>query len=218
MRVFRFWILPALVFYALALGALTLGGFRVTEILRDPAQSLRVTSLLGFLSNVGVWFWVAAGAICFSSVAMRAQTDARQAEMRKICLTLGGFSLLLAADDLFMIHDRFIAEGIMVPLYIYLLWRLLRHHGATVMGIEKTAFLATAGFLAGSVMVDAVQEILPISYSASQIIEEGCKFLGGASWLYFCHRAAGYGLTRAAEPEEGSVDDMVNNAAPTPAE
>ena len=60
------------------------------------------------------------------------------------------------------------------------------------VAIDGTAFLMAGGFLAMSVIVDAVQEILPISYGFSQALEEGFKFCGAAAWLYFCFRVAAH--------------------------
>ncbi|MRU16666.1 hypothetical protein FDP25_14590 [Roseovarius sp. A21] len=57
---------PAFVFFVTSLSILSLAGFGLVEILRDPAQLTEQSSFLGFLSNVGSWLWVSAAAICFS--------------------------------------------------------------------------------------------------------------------------------------------------------
>ena len=61
------------------------------------------------------------------------------------------------------------------------------------------------GMLFLSVVVDAVQEILPISYGASQAFEEGFKFLGAAAWAYFCFRCAAWRLKGLRQPRFGLV-------------
>ncbi len=188
--------LPAALFYVLSLGVMMSGGFTAVEVLRDVAQQTGQSSFLGFLSSVGTWFWVSAAAIClFCTRYHRGQSSAQAALLR----LLGWFSLVLAVDDFFLIHDRYIAEGILLPLYaIFVLWMAQRHWRLIRM-IDKPAFLMAGAFLAGSIAVDAVQEILPISYGASQIVEEGFKFVGAAAWMYFCVRIAGHGLARTPD-------------------
>ncbi|MEQ8877149.1 MAG: hypothetical protein RIC49_12135 [Phycisphaerales bacterium] len=192
--------IPALLFYVVSLIVLTQSGFSLIEILRDTAQTTGQSSFLGFLSNIGVWFWVSAGAICLArALSFERGGDDR---LRRLLILVGGFSLVLAADDFFLIHDRYIAEGIVVPLYAIFLWRLLSKHRQAIFAVGGFAFLAAGSMLAMSVAIDAVQEVIGIPYSVNQVIEEGFKFLGAATWLYFCYEAAAYreGLvTSAAE-------------------
>ncbi|WP_147438840.1 oxidase [Roseovarius spongiae] len=191
---------PALVFYLLALLILTQAGFTLVEILRDTAQTTGESSFLGFVSSFGAWLWVAAASVAAFRVVVegRGATGAH----RRLALLLAGFSFFLALDDFFMIHDRFLTEGILIPLYILFLYYLIRRFWPLIARVDGTAFLMAGGFLAMSVIVDAVQEILPISYGASQALEEGFKFLGGAGWLYFCTRVAAHRLV-VAPVEEG---------------
>lgn len=186
-RYLHLCIIPALFFYLLALAVLNGAGFSTLEILRDPPQLTGQSSFLGFLSNVGVWFWVSGAAVCLS----RASTwEGAHTPLRRVLVFLGLFSLVLAIDDLFMIHDRYIAEGIVVPLYALALGVFVNRCREIIRAVDTTSFVLTGVFLALSVAVDAVQEVVPIPYPLTQAVEEGLKFLGGASWLYFCIRAA----------------------------
>lgn len=191
---------PALVFYAVSLVVMTTAGFTLVEILRDPAQQTRQSSFLGFLSNIGCWLWLSAAVVCFFRVAVFGRGTKNT---HKTMLVLaGGFSLFLAVDDFFLIHDRFITEGILIPLYAFFVFHLLRRYGDRIAEIEGFSFVMALGLLAMSVIVDALQEILPISYGASQTLEEGFKFMGAAAWLYFCYRISAWGLGSAREPAE----------------
>lgn len=185
---------PAAIFYAASLEIMTLSGFTAVESLRDLAQQTGQSSFLGFLSSIGTWFWVAAAALCFFGARMqRGRASAHGA----LLFGLGAFSIVLAVDDFFLIHDRYITEGILLPLYaLFILW-FARRHWALIGAIDRAAFLITGALLALSVTVDAVQEILPIPYGWSQIVEEGCKFVGAAAWLYFCWQVAAYRLDAA---------------------
>jgi len=51
-------------------------------------------------------------------------------------------------------------------------------------------FLGAVLLLGTSLLFDKFQEALPIAYGPGQLFEEGVKFLGIASWLFFWWRAA----------------------------
>ena len=183
-----------MVFYLISLLWMTQAGFTLVQILRDPAQQLKVSSFLGFVSSIGSWLWVAGATICFFRVAAH-EVSGKHAHKTMLVL-MGSFSLFLAVDDFFLIHDRFITEGILIPLYALFVFYLLKKFGSIIVEIDGFAFLLAGGLLAMSVIVDAVQEILPIGYGASQALEEGFKFVGAAAWMFFCYRIAAYKLGR----------------------
>jgi len=189
---FKYCCVPALVFYVISLTVMQLSGFTLVEILRDPAQQTKQSSFLGFVSNIGTWLWLAAATICFFRVSTfgKPSPDGRKSMIRMA----GWFSLVLAVDDFFLIHDRYITEGILIPLYAGFLFYMLKRQLDNIIKIDGFAFIMAGGLLAGSVVVDAVQEILPISYGLSQAFEEGFKFVGAAAWLYFCYRISAFGL------------------------
>lgn len=179
---------PALAFFAVSVVILSLSGFTLVEILRDPAQITKQSSFLGFVSTIGTWLWVAAASICFFRIATY---DAPAKDRyRRLLVLCAWFSLWLGFDDFFLIHDRYVTEGILFPLYAIFVITLLVRHRAMILRIDGFAFVMAGGMLAMSVMVDAVQEILPMPYGYSQLLEEGFKFIGAAAWLYFCVRLA----------------------------
>ena len=114
-------ILPAALFYSIALFWLRYSGFMIMEILRDPAQQSGESSFLGFLSNIGIWLWVSS--------------------------------------------------------------------------VEGFAFLVAGSFLALSILTDLLQSYSPLSYTYTQVFEEGFKFIGAATWLYFNARMASFQLS-----------------------
>ncbi|QIE45928.1 oxidase [Pseudohalocynthiibacter aestuariivivens] len=194
--------IPAVIFYLVSLAAMGLGGFTLVETLRDPAQITKQSSFLGFVSSIGAWLWVAAATVCFFRIAAVTWND--NDPHRMLLVLCGWFSAFLAVDDFFLIHDRFITEGILIPLYALFVGYLLRKYYTKIKEIDAFAFLMAGGMLAMSVLVDAVQEILPISYGLSQALEEGFKFVGAASWFYFCYRIAAYRLTGAVTGQSQS--------------
>jgi hypothetical protein len=189
-RLLLYVIGPAILFYGLALGLLKAAGYETMEILRDPAQQSGASSLLGFISNIGIWLWVSSTAICFFTILT---SDDRLTAQRKELLFLAGtLSFLLAIDDFFLIHDRYINQNLCYLTYCVFALLLLWRHYETIFAIEGLAFLLAGSFLGLSIFTDLVQSHIPIHYSYVQIVEEGFKFLGGATWLYFNARVSSF--------------------------
>ena len=88
--------LPALLFYVISFTLLKIGGFTTVEILRDVMQQTGQHSLLGFLSSVGAWLWVAAATLCFFRYALERREGSGR--YRKLLILTGGFSLFLGVD------------------------------------------------------------------------------------------------------------------------
>lgn len=179
---------PALLFYVVSLLVLTASGFSFTEILRDPAQQCKQSSWLGFLSNIGVWLWVSSAAICiFSYLTGDFQTKANQ---RRLLLLVGILSFILAVDDFFMLHDQYFSQKFYYAFYAVYAVTLLKRHYQTIIDIDGFAFILAGVFLALSILTDLMQLQIPLGYEKVQVLEEGFKFIGGATWFYFCFRVA----------------------------
>jgi len=160
------------------------------EILRDVAQQSGASSFLGFLSNIGIWLWVSSGAICFFSfITNTIEVDTNR---QKLLLLTGTFSIILAVDDFFMIHDRYINQYLCYVIYGILAAVILLFHQKTIIKIEGFAFILAGFLLALSISTDIFQNILPIDYKYVQIFEEGFKFVGAATWLYFNSKVASF--------------------------
>ncbi|WP_340149253.1 hypothetical protein [uncultured Sneathiella sp.] len=185
-RCIVFACIPAGLFYIISVLVMKSAGFDLIQILRDPAQQTETSSFLGFLSNIGNWAWVSAAAICFfSAINVGAPGAARR---RELTLMVGTLSLALAVDDFFLIHDRFIHEYILYATYAVLALALLARHYRQIVKIDGFPFLLAGTFLALSILTDLIQLDIPVRYSHSQVVEEGFKFLGATTWLYFSVR------------------------------
>ena len=183
-------IIPALLFYAISLYILRSSGYETMEIIRDTAQITEHSSFLGFLSNIGIWLWICSVAICFFAATSR--KDQLDKQHRQLLILSGLLSLLLAVDDFFMIHDRYVNQYICYFAYILFAGLLVLKHYKTILKIEPLGFLLMGLFLMSSIGTDVIQRYLPFEYSNTQIFEEGFKFLGAATWLFFNYRAASY--------------------------
>ncbi|MBE9030508.1 oxidase [filamentous cyanobacterium LEGE 11480] len=177
-----FSLLPASIFFVASLAFLLGNGFTLMEILRDPAQQSGQSSFLGFLSNIGVWLWVSSTAICFFSL-FNSKSSIRGKEM---VFLVGTFSSILAVDDFFMIHDRYVDQKLCYLAYALTAGALLVRHFRKIIAVDSFSFILAGTLLALSIGTDLIQSRIPLPYSIVQVFEEGFKFVGGAVWLYFC--------------------------------
>ena len=177
---------PAVLFLGIALSGLMELGFTPMQILRDPAQQMSYPSVLGFVSNIGVWLWISSGSICFFTLFTRWQELSRW--QQELLSLVGILALALGADDFFMLHEYFI-EKIFYLFYAGVAAMLLYRYYAYILKIEPQGFMMTGLFLASSVFIDLTQRFFPAELLEIRIIlEDGCKFMGAASWLYFSAR------------------------------
>jgi hypothetical protein len=197
-RVTFFAVVPALAFYSISLGVMTASGFTIMQVLRDPMQQMEVPGFLGFLSNMGVWLWVSAAAIGFFAFRTGSFTEKnRHRELLGLSVIL---SLMLAADDHFLIHDFYIRQRYCFLTYaLFAGFMLIRHH-KLIIKIEAVAFTLMVLFLGMSIFVDIIQMRIPIPYDYTQVLEEGFKFTGMACWLYFVYRLASWNPKKLQQP------------------
>jgi hypothetical protein len=196
--------IPALLFYGISIEVLSSAGFTLKDIVRDPAQQTGQSSFLGFISNVGVWMWICSGAICLFSASIGGIAD--QQKLKELLILIGLFSLLLAVDDFFLLHDRYLPQKPVFLFYAVFALTLMVRYFRRIMEIEGFAFLSAGGLLALSIYVDLNQRRIPFDYALVQTAEEGFKFVGAASWLYFSCRLASFRLRRA-EKSTGQKED-----------
>ena len=194
---FVFAAVPATLFYGVALEVMSSAGFSLREILRDPAQQTGQSSFLGFLSNIGVWLWVCSGAICLFSAGVGGFVS--EQKQKQLLILIGMLSLVLAVDDFFLLHDRYLPQRAVFLCYAVFTIFLLIRYFKNIMEIEGFAFLSAGGLLAMSILVDLNQKKIPFDYPQVQVVEEGFKFVGAASWLYFSCRLASFRFTGSAD-------------------
>ena len=174
---------PAALLLGLALlifaGLLTygwLGGHSPMEMLRDPAQQLRFWPFTGMISHLGVLILWSAGSLAIFVGFV-------SADRRALLTSFGAFTLLLAVDDLFMLHDYFWPRR-GVPPY---LWQgvlgliglaLLATFREEIASAAHTVLYLALAFLALSLAIDL---LVPFSPSVT-IVEDAAKFAGYVLW------------------------------------
>lgn len=155
-------------------------------LLRDPATTFDFWPFAGLVSHLGVGALWAAGAIC-------AFAAAHAPGSRALLLGFGAFSVLLAVDDLFMLHESFwprrgVSDTVVQAAYGLIGVALLIRFRHEVRGVEHLALYAAMAFLATSLGLDVVLE-----HSLRQVIfEDVAKFMGLLLWsAYWISRAHG---------------------------
>ncbi|MFM7264879.1 MAG: oxidoreductase, partial [Cyanobium sp.] len=141
--------------------------------------------------------WMATAAICLFTAC--SEVSRPQGRGRELLLAGGLFSLLLCLDDMFLLHDRYISANVLYLLYIVFAALILVHYRDLVLRLGGPVFVGAVVLLGTSLLFDKFLQVLPIAYGPGQLFEEGVKFLGIASWLFFWWRAsAGVAKLRAA--------------------
>ena len=189
--------IPAILFYGISIEIMTSSGFSIKEIIRDPAQHLNQSSLLGLVSSIGSWLWLAAGTVCLFSAGIGGSTTEKK--QKELLILIGTLSLVLAVDDFFLVHDRYLPQKVVFLFYAVFSITILVRDFRKIMEIDGLAFLLAGGLLALSILTDLYQRKIPFEYLQVQIVEDGFKFVGAATWLYFSCRLASFGLTRSAD-------------------
>lgn len=162
----------------------------VSYLIRDPTAVIGVPFYAGAISSIGVLLWWSAATVCLVG-AVVLHREGRSLEERRFLLCAGALTVLLALDDLFLLHEE------VAPLYlglddsvVYASYAVLA--AAMFVGFQRVVrasdflllLLALACF-SGSILVDVVHDSLGIRIYGSMFVEDGFKLLGIAGWLSY---------------------------------
>ncbi|UHQ54915.1 MULTISPECIES: hypothetical protein [Microbulbifer] len=160
------------------------------NLTRDPLAVVRAPFYTGILSNLGILLWCATAAIClFSAVLLGPLGGA--GEKRLFLLWSGAFTTVLLLDDLFLLHEVVfpyylnLRERYVILLYGFCMVVFLLRFWRLILQTDFLIFLCACGFFTLSLGVDKLPEdILPLHH----IFEDGSKFIGIVSWLFYLGR------------------------------
>ena len=137
---------------------------------------------------------VSTAVICFFVVSIKPPGTSKA--QRECLLLMGLLSAFLALDDFFLLHDRHLGEGFCYVMYAFCSIMLLCRHYKTILKVDGIAFLVAGSLLGLSIATDVFQSDITIfSDSVVQLFEEGFKFAGMVTWLYFGYRMASFFTT-----------------------
>ena len=190
-KLFYISILPSAILYLAILYISNLFGINLTLVVRDLAQTCGYPIGVGMISNIGILLWGAASSIClFTAFSGNINSD-----LSKLLLLGGSFSGLLCIDDFFLLHDRYIGPDFLNFTYLAISIILFVRFQRILIKIGLFNLVISILFLGLSIFFDGVvQQIFNQSYQATQLIEEGFKFLGIICWLNFWCKASSYAL------------------------
>lgn len=157
---------------------------------KEPAESLGGAAYVGWMAHLGSVIWLT-GAVS-GVLAGWALLRGGSPEPARFLLAFGAFTALLAADDLFLLHESVYPalgvpeEGVYAAyagLVAVLLWRCR----AQLLGHDGLLVLLALGLWALSVGSD----LLPSDWSARvHLVEDGTKLIGATLWTTFVTAAA----------------------------
>ena len=166
----------------------------ISDFTRDIAAVADMPPYIGFLSNVGILLWCAAGTIALVTAALMNRTQAHVLPAR-FFTSLGVLTSMLTLDDLFEFHEwafpKFLGihEKMIILIYgILLLYILIRYRSVY---LETSYFLLYSALfcLALSVLIDRIPDnVIPYHH----LFEDGFKLIGIANWFAFTLQAAFY--------------------------
>ena len=180
-------VIPSLIVYVLAINLSAMAGIKGILVIRDLAQTCDSALGIGLISNIGYLFWIATAAIALFT-AYRTPTNC-QHKFKELLLCGGWLSFILCIDDMFLLHDRYIGQTFLYVVYVIFSFLIVFKFRGQLLKNGGETFILAATLLAFSVLTDKFQrdiaDILPIKYETIQLFEEGVKFLGITTWLYF---------------------------------
>lgn len=166
---------------------------RMPSMTQDLAAIAKIHPLSGILSNFGILLWSATASICFFS-ALTLRKTAPNTTCRFL-LSSALLSTYLLCDDFFQFHEALAAQylgldervvyavlGLAVSAYLI-------GYRTLILQTNFGALLLALGFLASSVVIDAI--LAPWLWRLGDweyFVEDGAKWLGIASWCsYYVH-------------------------------
>jgi len=159
-------------------------------LMRDPSIYAGLPPYIGLISNLGVLLWCSTTTLClFGSLLLK---ESSQKTKSSFLLYGGLFSMLLTFDDLFLLHENsfwlrgllsipekfiFLAYGMLLILFLIRFWRI-------IFNTKEWRMLTFSLMLfSASISVDLLN--MPIPYSETILVEDGCKLFGIFFWFSY---------------------------------
>ena len=198
--------IPAVVLLSMTVLTSIVAGLPLAIFSRDPMATLNGHPLTGAQSTVGVLIWCASVAICLFSAAML-QAAGNRTVLARFFACSAAVTLLLALDDLFLVHDdlaeRYLRVGEKPVLLVYgaLVGSYLLYFRQVILSSHYTLLVLALLFFGGSVGVDFLQGrwLSPLRI----FFEDGLKLLGIVSWSAYFIQACFHSVGASAEPLRG---------------
>lgn len=171
---------------------------------RDPAATAKIHPLSGVASHLGVLLLIASGSICLFSRAILHSSGGRGLNKFSLLLLCAGLmSIVLALDDLFMLHEAIfpdyfgISERLILLIYGLLLISGIVIFRKIILQTEYPTLLVAFGCFGLSFIVDGFQESIEVVLGQWRILwEDGFKLLGFVGWFGYLLKASFRAVTQ----------------------
>jgi hypothetical protein len=185
-------LLAAFLLVGVAPLAFYLWGVPMSLLMRDPASAAGAPFYIGFLSQVGIFFWAGAATIClFCAWVLHERQD--HSEFVRFLLVAALLTLALGFDDVFLLHDGlFILMGIPEKAvmfgYALLAFFWFIRFRATIWRTNYLLLAMALFFFAASIGVDL---FFPHELESRHpmlnhnLFEDGAKLTGVLSWFAY---------------------------------
>ncbi|MCB6179843.1 hypothetical protein LHP98_17110 [Rhodobacter sp. Har01] len=184
--------LAGLVLFLILLFGAKLGPFRPVDFLRDPAALHGFNPFHGMVSILGILALACSGTVCLFA--------ARHCRHEASFLSAAGlFSLVIAADDLFLLHEEVgphwlgLPEPAILAAYGLAAVAIAVRFRDRLFGADPLGLWLALVFLSGSVLSDQFEVV---HGQNGYILEDGLKFVGLVTWAGFWIGRAGQALGR----------------------
>ena len=98
---------------------------------------------------------------------------------------------------MFLLHDRYIGQTFLYVVYMVFAALIATRYRRQLMASRGELFLLAVALLGASIGIDQFQGDLPFKYETVQLVEEGAKFLGIATWVLYWWQASTQSLNNA---------------------
>ena len=163
---------------------------QVHKFTADPTATLEAHPFTGLISNIGILFWCASATICLFSFIIISPGKANM--LSWFLLFSGLFSLILLADDLFLLHENILpyklnihqklvyaGYALAISVYLFFFWKI-------ILGFDYKYFIISVLLFGASIGCDIFLPMVEWEY----FLEDSLKILGIYSWFLFYARVS----------------------------
>ena len=180
-----FWI--SLLILGAVFGFHTIEGVELNLLTNDIASIANLPPYVGVQSQIGIFIWASAAAICFFSLPF-----VKNRECKSFLLFSGLFTAFLGFDDIFMFHEAvfpslgipqkvvFLGYALIMLLYVLKFLKVI---------LIKTDYLML-GFACFWFGLSLFVDNFMYDYSPliTKLLEDGAKLIGIITWLVYFGR------------------------------
>lgn len=159
----------------------------LSDLTRDPSAVLKGPAYVGFLSNLGIFFWSASAAICFFTSWLMGQRG-NQGGFAGMLFWSGLLLLTLGFDDAFQLHEKLFSNIRYVPEELFFATYLVCTVMITLVyrrSFFQTDFLIWMMALAAFGMSILIDKAVWYFEKDRAFYEDSFKFIGIIAWAFY---------------------------------